>query len=438
MHNMKNFYIRTFGCQMNARDSEYVAGVLVHNGFRLVHSPEKADVILFNSCSVRKHAEDRLFSNMADLVNLKKKRPDLVIGLMGCTAQVYKEGAFKRVPFIDLVCGPGNESDLPQLILHVLKNRCSLVATDKVDIKRPELFPEYREAGFKTYVSIGEGCDNFCSYCIVPYVRGRERSRHAKDIVREVKDLAGRGFKEITLLGQNVNSYKAECGKDFVKILGEVNKIRGIERIRFMTSHPKDAHPELFKAMRDLEKVCEHLHLPLQSGSDRILKLMNRKYTAAKYMKVVDAYRKLVPGGSITTDIIVGFPSETEIDFTHTCKLMKEASFDGAYTFKYSPRHPAKSAKLKDGVIPEVKTRRLLEVVELQSRASQALNEAESGKVVNVLVDGSSKKDALVLSGRTRTNKTAVFKAPKTLIGKLVDVKILSVTPYTLKGRIAG
>jgi len=273
---------------MSFRDSEFVAGLLLDSGFTIADSVDSADIIIFNSCSVRKHAEDRLISNISDLKLLKKKRPGLIIGLMGCTAQSYKSGILERLPILDFSCGPGNEGDIPDIVKDILEHRGTIVATDKIDQKRPEFFPSHREDRYKAYVSIGEGCNNFCSYCIVPYVRGKERSRDAKDIIKEVKDLAGRGFKEIMLLGQNVNSYSMYTapvlrpGRCFVRLLESINSVKGIERIRFMTSHPKDASVELFKAMRDLEKVCAHLHLPLQAGSDRILKLMNRGYTAKK------------------------------------------------------------------------------------------------------------------------------------------------------------
>lgn len=427
---------------MNARDSEFVAGILVDAGFALADSISKADIVIYNSCSVRQHAEEKLFSNMAEAGRLKKKRPELILVLMGCAAQNHKEGAVKKVSAIDIVCGPGNEADLPALIKDRIRNRCTLIATDKVDIKRPELFPRHREGFFKAYVSISEGCDNFCSYCIVPYVRGAERSRDAKDVIREVRDLASRGFKEITLLGQNVNSYQGCAGKgrrtDFPWLLEKVNGVKGIERIRFMTSHPKDADAELFRAMAGLEKVCEHLHLPLQSGSDRVLKLMNRKYTAKKYMEAVSCYRKYVPYGSITTDVVVGFPSETEKDFRKTRAMIKNVGFDSAYTFKYSPRPPAKSAKLEDDVAPEAKTRRLMEIVDIQCAAAQVRNEAEIGKVVEVLVDGVSRKESSKLSGRTRSHKTAVFNGPCSLVGSFVNVEVMSVTPYSLKGRKVG
>ena len=425
---------------MSFRDSEFVAGRLLESGFSLADSIDSADIIIFNSCSVRKHAEDRLISNISDLKLLKKKRPGLIIGLMGCTAQSYKSKILERLPILDFSCGPGNENDIPDMIKDILKHRGTIVATDKIDEKRPELFPAHREGKYKAYISIGEGCNNFCSYCIVPYVRGKERSRDAKDIIREVKDLAGRGFKEIMLLGQNVNSYKSTESRvqrtDFVALLKDLNKIDEIERIRFMTSHPKDASAELFKAMRDLEKVCAHLHLPLQAGSDRILKLMNRGYTAKKYMGLVKEYKKYMPEGSITTDIIVGFPSETKNDFDKTVKIMKDIGFDGAYMFKYSPRPPAKSSKLKDDVSQKDKEDRLDTLINLQREISLKKNELLTGKTFDVLVDGQNKKDPFKFTGRTGTNKVAVFDGSKDMIGRIVSVKIESVTPHALRGRV--
>lgn len=338
---------------MNVRDSEFVLGILIKEGFRKASSMEDADVIIFNSCSVRGHAEERLFNNIWQLKKLKKKKPELVIGVMGCTAQSYKEKLLENIPLVDFVCGPGNEGDLPGIVKNILKHRCPIVAIDKVSEKRPELNPRYRDTKPKALVSIGEGCNNFCSYCIVPYVRGRERSREQKDIVKEIEGLAKRGFTEVMLLGQNVNSYSG-----FVKLLERLNKIKGIKLIRFMTSHPKDASEELFKAIGRLKKVDKRLHLPLQSGSDRVLKLMNRGYTQKKYMDVIKLFKKYVPKGSVTTDIIVGFPSETEKDFNDTLKVIKKCGFEGGFVFKYSPRPPAKSHLLKDDVSKEEKERR--------------------------------------------------------------------------------
>lgn len=439
----KKVFVRTFGCQMNTRDSEFAAGILLERGFREAKGVKDADVILFNSCSVRKHAEDRLFSNIAELKDLKKKKPGLLIGLIGCTAQRYKDKILERAPLVDFVCGPGNEAELPRLIADLLKDRCAVIAVDKVNEKRPELFPRYRKGSSKAYVSIGEGCDNFCSYCIVPYVRGRERSREAADILREARDLAARGFREITLLGQNVNSYRLvhsprsavhSKGKGFIKLLESLNRIDGIERIRFMTSHPKDATADLFKAMRDLDKVCRHLHLPLQSGSDRILGLMNRGYTKTKYIRLAENYRKILPSGSITTDIIAGFPSEKDRDFRSTVETMKEISFDGAFVFKYSPRPPAKASGLKDDVPEDVKQDRLAEILRMQSGISEMRNAPLVGSTVEVLIDGKSENAPGTLTGRSRENKSVIFKGAEGLVGKIVNVKIESVTPYALRG----
>jgi tRNA-N(6)-(isopentenyl)adenosine-37 thiotransferase enzyme MiaB len=429
----KKVFVKTFGCQMSFRDSEFVAGNLLESGFTLADSIDAADIIIFNSCSVRKHAEDRLLQNISDLKLLKKKKPGLIIGLMGCTAQSYKSKILDRLPILDFSCGPGNKNDIPGIIKDILEHRGTIIATDKIDEKAVELFPEHREDKYKAYVSIGEGCNNFCSYCIVPYVRGKERSRDSKDIIKEVNGLARRGFKEIVLLGQNVNSYK---GIGFVKLLEELDKIQGIERIRFMTSHPKDASAGLFRAIYDLEKVCAHLHLPLQAGSDRILKLMNRGYTAKKYLSMVKEYKKHVPDGSITTDIIVGFPSETKKDFGKTVKMMKDIGFDGAYMFKYSPRPPAKSSKLKDSVSQKEKEERLDILINLQREISLKQNELLTGKTFDVLVDGQSKKDPGKFTGRTGTNKVVVFYGSSDMIGRIVGVKIESVSPHALRGRV--
>lgn len=426
---------------MNIRDSEFVMGILIDSGFKKAPSLDEADVIIFNSCSVREHAEDRLFSNIMELKKIKKDRPELIIALMGCTAQRYKDRALEKAPLIDFVCGPGDEASIPGILKDIIANRCTIVAVNNINNKRPELFPGYREGDFKANVSISEGCDNFCSYCIVPHVRGRERSRDPKDIVKEVKDLARRGFKEVTLLGQNVNSYGKVAGHktqdtNFIRLLEGLNKIPGIERIRFMTSHPKDASAELFKAMRDLENVCEHLHLPMQSGSDRILKLMNRGYTFKKYRKLVEEYKKIVKGGTLTTDFIVGFPTETDKDFDDTRHAVEEMGFDSSFIFKYSPRPPAKSARLKDDIPVKVKEARLRELTDHQTVISESNNKALIGKTCDCLVDGHGKKNKNFLTGRSRGNKIIVFEGDVSLVGRIVKVVIDSVTPYALKGRI--
>jgi tRNA-2-methylthio-N6-dimethylallyladenosine synthase len=350
---------------MNVRDSEFASGLLIKSGFKLAGSIEEADVIIFNSCSVRSHAEERLFNNIWQLKKAKIKNPKLVIGVIGCTAQNYKQKLLETIPLVDFVCGPGNEIDLPKIVKDVIKNRCPVIAVDKVNEKRPEMDPKYRDGKPRAFVSISEGCNNFCSYCIVPYVRGRERYRDAKDIIKEVKGLAGRGFTEVMLLGQNVNSYKG-----FVRLLEELNHIKGIKLIRFMTSHPKDASIELFRAIARLDKVDKRLHLPVQSGSDRILKLMNRGYTGKKYTGLVESYKKIVPGGTVTTDIIVGFPTETKKDFNDTLGVIKKCGFESAFIFKYSPRPPARAHLLKDDVSKKEK----------EARHAKALESVKKGK----------------------------------------------------------
>jgi tRNA-2-methylthio-N6-dimethylallyladenosine synthase len=423
---------------MNFRDSEFVEGILLDAGFKRAKSFDDADVVLFNTCSVRQHAEDRAYANIWNLKKLKKKRPGLIIGVIGCMAQAKKEKIFEDIPLVDFTCGPDNEPELPRLLRDVLKDRTNIAALDKISEKRKELFPEHRESTFKAYVSISYGCDNFCSYCVVPYVRGRERSRAPKDVLREVKDLAGRGFKEITLLGQNVNSYAGYGGKDddFVRLLEDVNKIPGNFRIRFITSHPKDASRTLFQAMGELEKLCEHLHLPLQSGSDRILKLMNRGYKARDYLRLVESYRAHVPDGSLSTDIIVGFPYESDKDFRGTLDMMKRVEFDSAYIFKYSPRPFAKASRLKDDVPQDVKAERNILLLDVQNDITKAKNEALVGTVQEVLFEADNPKVPGGLTGRTRTNKIVLSEGADDLIGKFADVSIERATCSTLRGRV--
>ncbi len=352
---------------MNTRDSELVAGLFLEKGYKLVDSFEEADIILFNTCSVRENAENRVWGNLGMLRKIKRKNPDLIIGVIGCMAQKFKRELFHRSDLVDIVCGPSDEENLPGLVAECLKNKNKVLSVDNINKPRKEIFPEYRLNRISAYVSISHGCNNFCSYCIVPYVRGREVSRKPEDIMHEIKILAKKGIKEVILLGQNVNSYKP----DFIHLLEKINAIDGIERIRFMTSHPKDANEKLFKAMRGLSKVCEHLHLPIQSGSDKILKLMNRGYTVKQYLNLVKKLRKIAPECRLTTDIIVGFPGETDADFKKTCNIMKKVQFDAAYLFKYSSRLPTAASKMKDNVTQEEKEKRHLELLKLQREISK-------------------------------------------------------------------
>ena len=360
-------FIKTFGCQMNEYDSEVIKSGFLQRGYSWTEKPEEADIILFNGCSVREHAEQRLWGNLEGLKRLKKEKPELIFGVLGCIAQNYKQNIFRRFPFVNFVCGPRN---FPEIFNHIekLNSRTQILTIDKEerDFENFHLTctPEV-QAGCKSkgYVLIMSGCNNFCSYCVVPYLRGREKSRKIENILEEVKMLVENGCKEITLLGQNVNSYK----NDFVKLLEEVNKIEGVKKISFTTSHPKDASEDLFKAMRDLPKLEKYLHLPFQSGSNRILKLMRRGYTREGYLDLIEKLRKILPECKLSTDVIVGFPGESEEDFEQTKKLMQGIRFDNAFIFKYSPRPRTAAAKFKDDVPAEVKKKRNQVLLELQT-----------------------------------------------------------------------
>lgn len=441
----RSVYITTYGCQMNVRDSQIILGVLRKQGYEQADCLEKADIILFNTCSVRQHAEERVWGKAGMLERLKTQNlKSKVIGIIGCMAQNYQDEIFRRLPHINLVCGPSNIYDIPDLLKKIISENTQVMAVNRR--KRP-LLTDCQPDGeaLKAYVSIMYGCNNYCSYCIVPYVRGRESSRPLRHILNEVKNLASHNFKEITLLGQNVNSYGKDLnGKiDFIRLLENLDKIAGIERIRFITSHPKDVSKELFRAMKELPKVCEHLHLPLQSGSDKILRLMNRKYTLRDYLKLIDDLRRLIPECSLTTDIIVGFPGESEADFQRTYQAMERIQFDEAFIFKYSPRPKTKAAELEDDVPLEIKRYRNQKLLALQERISLKKNKALLGRSLEILAEGVGsyfagrfRKDAL--KGRTRTNKVTLFSGKRELISQMVDVKITRALTHTLIGEING
>ena len=358
-------YIRTFGCQMNERDSEFIMGLFLESGYKLSEDPKDSDIILLNTCSVREHAEERAIHAMGQIMY---KYKDKIYGIIGCSAQALKEKLFERLPRLDIVCGTGEIHKLPSIVKDAEKEK--VLAINDIDIPLPEKNPSYRKNKTHSYVYIIRGCDNFCTYCIVPYVRGRERSRKIKDVIKEVQELAVSGVKDITLLGQNVNSYKDEK-HNFVDLLKKVNEIDGNFKVNFFTSHPKDATPELFKAISDLDKVVKHLHLPLQSGSDKILKLMSRGYTGKKYKNLTTEARNIIPGLKLTTDIIVGFPGESDKDFMDTVKFMKDIRFNASYLFKYSPREGTKAAKMKDDVPIEIKKKRHKVLLDLQRSISK-------------------------------------------------------------------
>ncbi|MBL7072030.1 MAG: tRNA (N6-isopentenyl adenosine(37)-C2)-methylthiotransferase MiaB, partial [Candidatus Omnitrophica bacterium] len=361
-----------FGCQMNDRDSEIIYGLLLERGWEKAGSPDEADCILFNTCSVREHAEQRAYSNMGQLAKLKRRRPELILGFVGCTAQKDKDQVFKRLPHVDLVTGPGEIYNIPDYLEKIITERGRIRGTDILD--RPDRKnPLHLKGGPRAYVSISEGCDNYCSYCIVPYVRGRQRSRKKEHIIHEIDNITDSGVKEVTLLGQNVNSYGKDLknGYDFIDLLKEVCGIEGVRQVRFVTCHPRDTDEALFAIMRDLPKVYNHLHLPLQSGSARILKAMKRGYTPGHYLKLVEGLRRYIPDCNLTTDIIVGFPGEGDEDHRDTYEMMKKIGFDSAFIFKYSPRPPSASAKIEDDVPEELKKRRHSTLLELQRDISK-------------------------------------------------------------------
>lgn len=428
---IKLYSILTFGCQMNVRDSETIKGILESLGYNETEDTDEADIILFNTCSVRENPERKVYGRIQNF----KPDTDKIIGICGCMVQQGAEFEYikNNLPQVRMVFGTHNIHELPEILERVIAGERVLdVWEDKKDVI--EGLPAKRDKGVKAFVNISYGCNNFCTYCIVPYTRGREKSREQSYIIEEIKELALSGYKEVTLLGQNVNSYGKDLGTDFASLLRAVHEVDGIERIRFMTSHPKDLSDDLIEAMAELPKVCEHLHLPLQAGSDRILKLMNRRYTAGHYLKLVEKLRKAIPDISLTTDLIVGFPQETDEDFQATLDLVKQVRFDSAFTFIYSPRKGTPAAKMIEQIDEDVKKERIYRLIEVQNRISSELNKELIGKSVEVLVEGPSKTDPHKLTGKTRTNKTINFVGPKNLVGHTVLVTVTDGKLSSLEG----
>jgi len=437
---IKKFQINTYGCQMNENDSERLSGMLNQMGYIETENLEESDLIIYNTCCVRENAELKVYGHLGSLKRLKRKKPDMIIAVCGCMMQQKEvvEHIQEKYSHVDLIFGTHNLYKFPELLYSALSSGESIVDIWDTDGSVAEDIPIERKDRVKAWVTIMYGCNNFCSYCIVPYVRGRERSRQPEKILEEINELAGEGYKEVTLLGQNVNSYgkDLDTGIGFSDLLREVNKISGIERIRFMTSHPKDLSDDLIAAVRDCEKVCEHIHLPVQAGSSRILKEMNRKYTKEQYLELVDKIKNSISGAALTTDIIVGYPGETEEDFEDTLDVVRKVRFDMAYTFLYSKRTGTPAANRKDQVPEDIKKERFERLLEVQNKISREINEKLLGEEVEVLVEGVSKTNKDVYSGRTRTNKIVNFKGNEELIGKLVKVKINKVQTWSLEGTV--
>ncbi|MDH7601986.1 MAG: tRNA (N6-isopentenyl adenosine(37)-C2)-methylthiotransferase MiaB [Armatimonadota bacterium] len=418
------FFIFTWGCQMNEDDSEQIASRLLQLGCSPANRPEEADIVVLVTCSVRRKPEEKVKSKLGQLRALKEKKPHMIVGVCGCMAQRVGEELKKAYPFIDFVAGTAQVHRVPELIQEVRNTHRFALALD-LDRQVPPRVPHIG-APLKAFVPVMYGCDNFCSYCIVPYVRGRERSRTVEDIAAEVRQLAELGTKEVTLVGQNVNSYGATLNPpvDFADLLAVINEIEGIERIRFTTSHPKDLSDKLIAAIRDLEKVCEHIHLPVQSGDDEVLRAMNRHYTAAHYKERVAALREAVPGIAITTDLLVGFPGETDAQFENTLRLVEEIRFDSAFMFAFNPIPGTAAATMPNQVPEPIKKERLKRLIELQNRITCEINNSQVGQVQEVLVEGVSPKDPNRLTGLTRQNKTVNFPGSTDLIGSLVKVRL--------------
>lgn len=421
-------YIKTFGCQMNEHDTERMLGILGAKGFIEVEEPRRADIIIFNTCAIRQKAEQKFLSSLGRVKHLKKKNPQLKIVVAGCVAQLQGEKLLNKAPYIDYIIGTDNIHILENIIEDQFPDR--IFTHENPDVANIKI-PAKRMHTVKAWVNIIYGCNNYCAYCVVPYARGRERSRSAESILEEVRSLGELGFKEVTLLGQNVNSYR-DGSIDFPALLEKINEVNGIERIRFVTSHPKDLSKRLIQVMKNCEKVCEHIHLPLQAGSNKILKLMNRKYNYEEYFEKICWLREAIPNISITSDIIVGFPQEEDKDFEKTLDALREIQFDGIFAFKFSPRPETPAAKL-DGSIPEsVKSRRLTEVLRLQDEITERKNKALEGTVQEVLIED---RQEGYTTGRTRTNKIVKVTSDIAL-GSIIDVKITKAHRHSLEGQI--
>ena len=429
----------TYGCQQNTSDSEIIKGLLVQMGFDFCEAYEQADFVIFNTCAVREHAELKVYGNIGSLKPIKRKKPDMKIAVCGCMMQqesVQKE-IKKSYRHVDIVFGPSLIYKLPEMLYFSLcENRKIFDRTEVTEIF--EDLPIKREENNKAWVTVMYGCNNFCTYCIVPYLRGRERSRKMQDIVAEVKDLVSSGYKDITLLGQNVNSYGKDLnlGYDFADLLYKLNEIEGDFWIRFMTSHPKDCTTKLLDAMSDCDKVCKQLHLPFQAGNDRVLKEMNRRYTSEQYEKLINYAKSKMPDITLTSDVIVGFPGESFDEFMDTVKLVERIEFDNLFTFIYSKRSGTPAAIMENQIDKDEKSRRFDILLKSLHPISKKKNDLMYGKIYKVFVEGESKTDKTVLTGRTEGGKTVDFKGDFSLIGQFVNVKIIECKTWSLTGEI--
>ena len=435
----KRVYIETYGCQMNEHDTERMLRILEGYSYSETKDPRAADLVLINTCSVREKPEHKVYSALGRYKWLKEKR-GAIIGVAGCVAQQEGSKLLDRVPYLDMVIGTHAIPMLPQLLqkIEVSGEKVCETSFDPEGKYLKAVLPQRPLDQVKSYMTIMQGCDHFCSFCIVPYVRGREKSRSSKEILEEVKHLAEMSVKEICLLGQNVNGYGRGVTEEitFSELLHQINKIKGVERIRFTTSHPKDLSEELIQAFSKLPKLCEHIHLPFQSGSDRILKAMHRGYTKESYLSKIERLREVCPSIAVTADVIVGYPGEEEEDFKETLDLMEKVQFDDLFSFKYSPRRGTRAAQSEDKVEEKVKQERLSVLQEIQKEITFKKNQELEGRVEEVLAEGRSKQSAQDVTGRTRSNKIVNFEGDLRLVGKLIPVQITKAYPHSLRGEI--
>ena len=431
------YKILVYGCQMNIADAERMEGQLQAAGYTPTEETARADIVLINTCCVRETAEDKVYGKIGEIKKIKEKNPRLIFGITGCMAQKEGDSLMRRAPHIDFVLGTGKVHELTRIIAEIRAEHSSIVDVVLSDSEIAEDLPIARSGKFSAWVPIMYGCNNYCTYCIVPYVRGRERSRAPEDVVAEVRRAVEEGYREVTLLGQNVNSYGKDHKKaDFADLLRMVDEVEGIRRVRFMTSHPKDIGDKLIEAIKGGQHICEHIHLPVQYGSSRILKAMNRGYTVERYRERVRRLREALPNASLTTDLIVGFPGETEEDFAEMLNFLREMRYDSAYTFLYSKRSGTPAAAMIDQVPDAVKHVRLHRLMQEQNTISREINEALMGAELEVMVEGASKNDAAVWSGRTRTNKIVLFPHGAERAGDFVQVRVTQPQTWVLKGEV--
>ena len=436
----QKFCVLTFGCQQNEADSERLAGMAEQMGYAVTASPEEADVILVNTCAVREHAELKTLSITGQFKHLKEKKPALLIGMCGCmvSQEHRREDVKTKYPYVDFLFGTSRLYEFPRILLEAMTLKGRVICTLDEESNIAEGLPARRESSFKAWVSIMYGCNNFCTYCVVPYVRGRERSRHREDILREVEELADAGYREITLLGQNVNSYGSDIGDGygFTELLNDICRIDGDFLVRFMTSHPKDVPHKLIDTIAANPKIARQFHLPLQAGSNRVLEAMNRRYTRESYLETVSYLREKVPEIALTTDIIVGFPTETEEEFDETLDMLRRVSYDNIYSFIYSPRKGTAAAVMEGQIPDDVKSRRFARLLDVQNEISRGKNRAYVGKTVRVLVEGRSKTDPERLTGRTGQNRLVHFRGDDSLIGRYADVRVTGAETHALFGEL--